>query len=70
MAKKETKKVDVAPEVKATNEMVEVKVKAKPEPKKPTWEIKDRVYNLKGRKRPLSRTIKSAGIYHFDEEKG
>ena len=70
MAKKETKKVDVAPEVKATNEMVEVKVKAKPEPKKPTWEIKDRVYNLKGRKRPLSRTIKSAGIYHFDEVKG
>ena len=70
MAKKETKKVDVAPEVKATNEMVEVKVKAKPEPKKPTWEIKDRVYNLRGRKRPLSRTIKSAGIYHFDEVKG
>jgi len=70
MAKKETKKVDVAPEVKATNEMVEVKVKAKPEPKKPTWEIKDRVYNLKGRKRPLSRTIKSAGVYYFDEVKG
>jgi hypothetical protein len=70
MAKKETKKVDVAPEVKATNEMVEVKVKAKPEPKKPTWEIKDRVYNLKSNKRPLSRMIKSAGIYYFDEEKG
>ena len=68
--KKETKKVDVAPEVKATNEMVEVEVKAKPEPKKPTWEIKDRVYNLKSSKRPLSRMIKSAGIYYFDEEKG
>jgi len=47
MEEKETKKVDVAPEIKATSEMVEVKVKAKPEPKKPTWEIKDRVYNLK-----------------------
>jgi len=70
MAKKETKKVDVAPEVKATNEMVEVKVKAKPEPKKPTWEIKDRVYNLKSNKKPLSRMIKSAGVYYFDEEKG
>ena len=70
MAKKETKKVDVAPEVKATNEMVEVEVKTKPKHQKPTWEIKDRVYNLKGRKRPLSRTIKSAGIYYFDEAKG
>ena len=34
------------------------------------WEIKDRVYMLKGGKRPLSRTIKAADIYWFDEEKG
>ena len=34
------------------------------------WEIKDRVYYLSGRKRPLSRMIRSANIYWFDEEKG
>ena len=34
------------------------------------WKIKDRVYFLKGNKKPLSRSIKSAGIYYFDEEKG
>jgi len=42
------------------------------ERKKPQneWEIKDRVYYLKGKKKPLSRMIKSANIYYFDEEKG
>ena len=34
------------------------------------WEIKDRVYYLKGNKKPISRMIKSANIYWFDEEKG
>ena len=34
------------------------------------WEIKDRLYKLKGNKRPLSRMIKSADVYYFDEEKG
>ena len=34
------------------------------------WEIKDRAYYLKGNKKPLSRMIKSANIYYFDEEKG
>ena len=76
MAKKQTaaktaSKVEVEqPEVKATNEMVDVKVKAKPEPKKPDWEIKDRFYYLKGKRKPISRSIKSAGIFWFDEEKG
>jgi len=35
-----------------------------------TWEIKNRVYYLKGNKKPLSRSIKSANVYYFDEEKG
>jgi hypothetical protein len=35
-----------------------------------TWEIKDRMYVLRGNKKPLSRIIRSAGIYWFDEEKG
>jgi hypothetical protein len=34
------------------------------------WEIKDRLYILKNDKKPLSRSIKSANIYWFDEEKG
>ena len=37
---------------------------------KPSWEIKDRVYYLKGNKKPLSRSIKSSGVYWFDETKG
>jgi hypothetical protein len=41
-----------------------------PKPKKDTWEIKPRTYLLKGKKRPLSKMIRSANIYYFDEEKG
>jgi hypothetical protein len=73
MAKKQENKAEVAqPEVKATNEMQQVVIE-KPivkTPKKPEWEIKDRVYYLKGRKKPLSRSIKASNIFWFDEEKG
>ena len=58
-------------------ETIEVVEKPKIKRKEPTykkaedgWEIKDRIYRLKGNKRPLSRMIKSADIYYFDEEKG
>jgi len=34
------------------------------------WEIKDRVYFLKTRKKPLTYSIRSNNIYWFDEEKG
>ena len=34
------------------------------------WEIKDRIYYLMGDKKPISRMIKSANVYWFDEEKG
>ena len=34
------------------------------------WEIKDRIYYLKSGKKPLSRSIRSTGIFYFDEEKG
>ena len=37
---------------------------------KPSWEIKDRVYYLTGNKKPISRSIKSSGVYWFDEGKG
>ena len=73
MAKKQTTKKVAEQEIKATNEMVEVVIEkpTKPTaPKKPSWEIKDRMYNLKGDKRPLSFQIRSSGIYYFDEEKG
>jgi|TARA_R100000458_G_scaffold58639_2_gene67172 hypothetical protein len=43
------------------------KTKAKPSD---TWEIKDRIYYLKGRRKPLSYMLKSAGIFYFDESLG
>ena len=54
------------PEVKSP----EVKKEVKPEPKKDKWEVKDRVYYIKGNKKPLSQMIRSANIYWFDEKKG
>ena len=82
MAKKaNTKKVEVEPQIETMEEVVteffEEPVVAKPkrvEKKNPTlddgWEIKSRIYRLKGSKKPLSRSIKSANIHWFDEEKG
>ena len=34
------------------------------------WEIKDRIYKLVGNKKPLSRSVRSANIYWFDENAG
>ena len=68
MAKKQkTEKVEV-PVVETP--VVETPTPKKVEPKKPTWEVKDRVYYLRGSKKPISRMIKSANVYWFDEEKG
>jgi hypothetical protein len=81
MAKK-TKKVEVEePQVQETvvEATIEQPVTVQPKPKKVekpleapknTWEIKDRQYFLKGHKKPLSRMIRSANIFWFDEEKG
>jgi hypothetical protein len=78
MAKK-TKKVEVEPQAetmeKTVTEFFEETVTQEPEVReriKPSneWEIKDRLYYLKGNKKPISRSIKSAGIYYFDKEKG
>ena len=76
MAKKQKTEVESTPQV-VEQPKVETPVMEAPEPKvrerkKPTneWEIKDRLYNLKGGKKPLSRSIKSANIYYFDKEKG
>ena len=68
MAKKQkTQEVEV-PVVETP--VVETPKPKKVEPKKPTWEIKDRTYFIKGGKKPLSYTIKSANVHWFDEEKG
>ena len=66
MAKKQ-EKVEV-PVVETP--VVETPKPKKVEPKKPTWEIKDRVYYLKGNKKPLSYMLKTNNLYYFDEEKG
>ena len=77
MAKKQTKAT--VKETVVEQEVVEVmeqpvtkipKVEVPKEPVEPKWEVKDRVYYLNGRRKPLSRMIKSSGIYWFDEEKG
>jgi len=79
MAKKETKVSQQADpgDEHVEKVVVETPVMETPEPKvrerkKPSneWEIKDRIYLLKGGKKPLSRSIKSANIFYFDEELG
>ena len=50
-----------------TNQIAKVEGKISPKDK---WEIRDRVYYLKGNKSPVSRILASTGIYYFDEEKG
>jgi len=72
MAKKaKAEAIEVAPQ--------EVAVKAAPKkevkPAKPSWEIKDRVYYLKGNKNPLTLTIpsrhtKKHSLLYFDKENG
>ena len=68
MAKK-TKKEEVEVPVVETP-VVETPTPKKVETKKPEWEIKDRIYYLKGNKKPISYSMKSSGIYFFDEKKG
>ncbi len=67
--KKETKEEKVEVPVVETP-VVETPKPKKVEPKKPEWEIKDRMYMLRGDKKPLSKMISSANIYWFDKEKG
>ena len=67
MAKKKKEEVSL--------EETPLAVEAKPavmtqEPKKNSWEIKDRTYILKYGLSPLTYTIKSRGVFYWDEEKG
>ena len=70
MAKKAKKtEVETTPPV-VEQPKVETPVMKTPKPKKDTWELKNRVYYLKGNKKPVSRSIRSSNIHWFDEEKG
>jgi hypothetical protein len=81
--KQNTKKVEVEPQIDTMEEVVteffedtvvaEPKIKKPvteiPKPRKDTWEIKDRIYHLKG-KTPMSYLMKGSDIYYFDKEAG
>ena len=70
MAKKQKNtEVESTPQV-VEQPKVEIPVMEIPKPKKDKWEVKERVYSLKGEHRPLSKMIKSADIYWFDEKLG
>jgi len=86
MAKKakKTEMVEVEPQIETMEEVVteffeetvvaEPKIKKPvmetPKPKKDTWVIKDRMYNLMGNRSPLTYLIRGSNIHWFDEEKG
>ena len=70
MAKK--KKIEVE-EPQVQEQIVEtpedIKEKPLPTPEN-TWEVKDRLYYLRGREKPISYMIRSSDIYYFDEDLG
>ena len=75
MAKKKQTKIEVEEpqiqeEVVETPQIVERPKVRERKKAKDEWELKDRLYNLKSSRKPISRMIKSANIYWFDEEKG
>jgi len=64
--------VEVAPQETV---VIEAPVKTQPKTTKPSWEIKDRIYYLKGNKTPLTLTIPSRhtskhSLLYFDKESG
>ena len=70
MAKTKTKVVEEPQVVVKEPQVVKqpkVEVKKTSTPK---WEIKDRVYKLKGKSKPVVYIMRSRGLFHFDEEKG
>jgi len=72
MAKKKKEVVEETT-TEETVVMEEPKVKTpkvEVEPKKPKWEIKDRVYYLMGNKKPVSYSMRTCNLFWFDEEAG
>ena len=75
MAKTKKEEVIKEPLTKETVTVEAPMPQSKPVTKKKShveddWEIKDRVYYLRSKRKPLSYSIKASGIYWFDEEKG
>ena len=68
--KKETKEIMEETPKAVETVVVEAPKPKKVEPKKPDWEIKDRLYYLKSGMKPLSYIVKNSQIFYFDEEKG
>jgi len=69
--KKKEEVVEETPQVvEQTTQVVEKPKKETTKLKKPEWEVKDRVYYLTEGLSPLTYTIKSRGIYWFDEDMG
>ena len=69
--KKETTKVE-EPIVEKTVVVEQPKVEAPKIKAKPTntWEVKDRVYYLKSKRKPLSQSIRASNLFWFDKEAG
>ena len=73
MTKKKEIKVEVEePQVKEEVVVEQPKVKTPEVKNKPKndWEIKDRVYYLKSKRKPLTQSIRASNLFWFDEEKG
>ena len=78
MAKEEKTIIDKAKDAFGLKETMAKTITAKetelvmetPRPKKDAWEIKDRIYYLKGNNKPLSRSIRSTDLYYFDQKLG
>ena len=67
MAKK-TKKTETVEIPKVVEQpKVETLVMETPKPKKDSWEIKDRMYNLTKNRSPLTYLIRGSNIFWFDE---
>ena len=80
MAKKKTQEVVEEPQIEtvvaeapAPEPTPVVEKPKRQEPKKHLidgWEVRDRVYTLRDGLSPLTYTIRSQGLYHYDTEKG
>ena len=70
--KKETIEEPVVEETVVIEEPIVEPTKVKkvePKVQKDKWEIRDRAYYLKSKRKPLSRSIKTSNLFWFDEEK-
>jgi len=75
MAKKKEIKVEVeTPQVEETvvieKPIIEEPIARERKVPKNEWEIKDRIYYLTSKRKPVSRSIKSTNLFWFDEEQG